>query len=775
MRLHFGVALFFCLGVGGALAQTGNEPERDPPATGEELSASIPFVTETDTYYGVLVHIDWWFAVPEQWEISEEAELRLHYSNSPVLIERLSSMTAAVNGKAFDSTFLRGGEHKDLVVSWKIDPAYLKPGEMNKLTITAKMRSDLELCDDVHSPGLWMTIEDKSRLIIKYKQKAAALDLSKFPQSYMRHELYYTADKQEHTHVTIVVPTNAAPEIIEGIGVVSARLGAGTVFPRGRIAVWSVDAITADVRSQLGRSNLVIMGDVSFVNKFIKEGLDLGGSLSEAQAGWGYVVEARNPWNKVRRALVVTGGDGDAIAKAVGKLALPQSAKEWKAKDKEVPIRMAVIKTKPPVPTAKDSASDGPFTITMAQLGATDRSSQGKFHHYQQVAFPNPFVGRIKGPAFVRLTIAHSELLLPQTSSMLAKVNGEPVRSVRLSPRTAPGVEVDVGIPDRFLGERNIILRLEFFLDIGDPDCHYNFPEMAWVTLFAKSFIAYPLTDSTTTSLRSYPWVVAKEANLNGVTFVISDTPSDEVLSSVANVAAFLGKAVPRKDAAGRIAEPWVHPVVKRLGDLTEADRQRDLIVMGDYRLIKADPKLAEKVDQSLFAEEAPAENLKAYSEQEYRKRAGWIHLDSSPFNGSRNVLIVSGATGAAAVVAASEYLWVQRKVDQLGGSTVRVGANGNMEVLAGAKGEDVQAAPSGPIVARLPKPHKLDAASEDVPAAEATTAPGDAETPRGGPVAAPKAKHQVAYLVFVILGLLLVVLVVVRIRDALRSDPAAG
>jgi len=66
--------------------------------------------------------------------------------------------------------------------------------------------------------------------------------------------------------------------------------------------------------------------------------------------------------------------------------------------------------------------------------------------------------------------------------------------------------------------------------------------------------------------------------------------------------------------------------------------------------------------------------------------------------------------------------------------------------------------------------------APETVPvnAAAAATAAVAETTPVAARTAAPASKHQVSYLVFVILGLLLVVLVVVRIRDSVRGDNAS-
>ena len=783
MRLRsclIGAVVASLVTVNSAWAQEPGDDYGDESGTAERAaetagthSASISFAgDETITYRGVLVHVDYWLPLPDQWDPTGPALLELRFSHSPVLIERLSSMTASVNDNAIDSLFLNVQNARDGKVVWEIPVEYLRLGDSNKITITAKMRSDLELCDDVHSPALWITIQKDSRLVIRYAEKPVTLDVSKFPQSYLRPDVMYRKGKGEQTHAIILVPPTPTPEVLNAIGVVSARMGVETRFPRGRLQVRAVGDITDDTRSSLQGHNLIVVGHSDFVQKFTAVGLDIG-DLASSGNGEGHLIESRNPWNAGRRALVITGADDQALSKAVTALSLPHLSEQWAAKNEEPPRRAVSFAARPEVPAPSATGSVKAVTVSMADLGASDRTERGKFHHYTRVAFPNPFVGRVdpNQDTFIRLFLSHSGLLLPQTSSLLVKINGEPVRSVRLSPRTARKLEADVIVPRKFLGERAIVVDLEFFLDIGDPDCHYNFPEMAWATLFNTSFIAYKLTDASTTSLRSYPYVASKEDNLNGLTFVVAEAPSDEDLSAVANVAAYLGKTLPRaRDASGNPVPQWVHPWVKRVGSLTEADlKNNDLVVVGDYQLVQARSEIQKQIPDGLFADAAPPDKLQTYSGGQFRGESGWIHLASSPWNSARNVLVVSGARGAPAVSEASEYLWISRKVDQLGGTTVLVGPNGAMQVLIPAPGEEPQAAAREPLVPRVPIAEQLNSTEDTVPVNTKVT-PADA-APSAGPPAPPSSSHSVAYLVFVVLGLLLVVLVVVRIRDALRGD----
>ena len=738
----------------------------------------IPLTTDqTKTYRGVLVHVEYWVPLPEQWELTREALLEVHFSHSPVLIERLSSMTASINGNGINSVFLSVDNAHDGVVTWAIRPEYLKLGENNVIEITAKMRSDLELCDDVHSPALWMTLEKSTQLIVRYREKPIVPNLAKFPGSYLRPELFYADRAREQTHAIIAIPKDPSADVLTGVGVISARIGADTRFPAGALKVRQIAEITPDLQAELAGHNLIIVGPTDFVNKFAAAGLEVVEAFRTGDPGLGHLFESPNPWNPGRRTLVVGGADDAAIAKAVTALSLPQYSKEWETAEGQPPMRGTAIASKPEIPASALEDKLGTVTISLADLGSSDLTQRGKFHHFVQVAFPNPYVGRIEGDAFIRLVMSHSELLVAQTSSLLVKINGEPVRSIRLSPRTAKRLEADIVIPQKFYGDRTLVTDLEFFLDIGDPDCRYNFPEMAWVSIFNSSFIAFPVTDKPSTSLRSYPWVAGKEPNLNGLMLAVGDDPSDESLSVVANIAAYLGKKVPRRVGVdGKSLADWVHPWVKRIGSLTDTDlADRDLVVVGDYPTVKGNAQVLGAIPESMFADTVPADNLLTYTGDTFRADAGWVFLGKSPWNARRNLLVVSGSKGEPAFEEAGEYLWVESKVNQLAGSAVLVGSNGALEVTLPAPGEDIKAQ-MGPLTPQLPaydEPRHESASTTEGAKGEPTEPPAAALATEEGATASG-GNTAVTYLVFGVLGLLLLVLVVVRVRDTVRSQPPA-
>ena len=649
---------------------------------------------------------------------------------------------------------------------------------MNKLNITAKMRSDLELCDDVHSPALWLTLEDESRLIVRYREKPVTLDVSRFPGSYLRPDIFYSESKKVGRHALIVIPSEPSAEILNAVAVVSARFGASTRFPKGALTVKRVGAIDAPLGAELGKDNLIVIGHTEFLGSMQAAGLDLADA--DMSEGYGHLIESRNPWNSGRRALVLGGKDDASLAKAVTAISLPHLSDTWAPRDpSDTPIRTVTFKTTPTIPEAAQVPAPKTATISLADLGSTDLTQRGKFHHYVRIAFPNPYVGRIRTEptgAFMRLNMSHSELLVPQTSSLLIRINGEPVRSIRLTPRTARRLEADVLIPEKFLSSRSLVADLEFFLDIGDPDCHYNFPEMAWVTVFDSSFIAYPLSDGTSTSLRSYPWIVGKEPNLNGLVFVVGSDASDDELSVVANTAAYLGKSLPRRLKKGaRAGTGWVYPTLRAVGTLSESEQQKDIVFIGDTEKLDAEKTIRGAVPEQLFAD-ASADDMRTYVGVDYRAQSGWIHLAKSPWNPTRNVLVVSGQGGVAAVKEAGRCLWISKKVDKLAGSSVLIGPNGSLQVLTKAPGEEASAQPSDPTPKILTnelagdEESSLSKASSTSKSASVDASEADGPTVTSDTSANDASRSQVAYLVFIILLTLLAVLVAVRVRDSLRS-----
>ncbi len=93
----------------------------------------------------------------------------------------------------------------------------------------------------------------------------------------------------------IVLPTQQSDQVLSGVGVIGARIGVSSRFPRGMLEVTQIGEITEDVRSRLQEHNLIIIGPLEFVAKFASEGLDVGNTLANAdQNGQGYFVEAKN-------------------------------------------------------------------------------------------------------------------------------------------------------------------------------------------------------------------------------------------------------------------------------------------------------------------------------------------------------------------------------------------------------------------------------------------------------------------------------------------------
>ena len=441
LRQCVGVQVFlFALLSGAASAQVAEAPgDAEPgldPAVSEAPPAQIPLLDgETVTYRGVLVHVDRWIPLPEQWDLTRPALLEIHFSHSPVLIERLSSMTVSINDNAVDSAFLSVENARNGVVRWEVLQEYLKLGEMNKINITAKMRSDLELCDDVHSPALWLTLEDESRLIVRYREKPVTLDVSRFPTSYLRPDIFYAESKEQGRHALIVVPANPSAEILNAVAVVSARFGASTRFPKGALAVRQVESLSSAIGAELAKDNLIIIGHAEFLSMFTSAGLAVG--AMDTTAGFGHLIEARNPWNIGRRAMVLTGANDEALAKAVTALSLPHLSETWAPRDPDdTPARSVTFKTAPAIPEAAQAPAPKTATISLADLGSTDLTQRGKFHHYVRVAFPNPYVGRIRQEptgAFIRLYLSHSSCLShkrpPCSSVSMESLSGRSVDS----------------------------------------------------------------------------------------------------------------------------------------------------------------------------------------------------------------------------------------------------------------------------------------------------------------------------------------------------------
>ena len=697
-------------------------------------SVSVDFTGGVNaTVKGVHVLKDYWFELSEDWEFTNPALLELHFSHSPILKRDLSTMTVSMNGSPVHSFYLDKTNQTDATLTVPI-PARLLRGGMNVLTLTLKMRSDLEdLCDDVHNPALWTLLDRESRLTVSFEEKPVVPDLAGFPADYANPDLLY-GEHEQRVHAVILVPPEPSAAEWDALAGLSTLLGQEVGLGHGEFRVVLGGRVDReDVRDK----HLVLIGSPAFLRAFTAGAWAVPIPLDTvANTAGGFLMEFRSPFNPARRLLVVTGRDDAALALVAEHLKTPVSIRGLKG-------AVATFDKPPSLEMVPEEGFEAAFVVRLTDLKMSDMTLRGKFYHSMNFTLPNPFVGKIKDGAFLRVSMSHSELLLPQSSSLLIKVNGEPVKSIRLTRDTAPRNTWDVKIPIAYLGSRFLTFELEVFMDIGDPECYYYHPEMAWFVLHNDTFLYLPVDQSQSETLSNYPYMFLKWNRFDRLVVALLDPITDGGATAAVNVLAFLSQSLRNPTQV----EVRMTPV--RL--LAEQDRaDANLFVVGALGSLLSDAAWAAALPKEL------TQRAEEPGRVDILNTAGFLSLQPSPFNAQRRVLTLAGRSDRELGFAAP-YLYAPGKAEWVRGTLAMVGQDRELRVLL----------PPGPAdaVARF-DPAKVRFEEKDGRLVPVVEVPKPTQ---------PPARYNVAYLVFFILTPILVLLVILRLRALAREGREQG
>lgn len=703
-------------------------------ATAHGRSVSIDFTGgQNAVIRGVHVIKDYWFELSEDWEFHKPALLDLRISHSPICKRDLSTFTVSVNGSPIHSFYLDKSNMSDAQMAIEV-PGKLFRGGMNVLTFTVKMRSDLEdLCDDVHNPALWTVIQRESRLTVTYEEKKVNPDLAGFPRDYLNPDLLYE-ELEDRVHAFVLMAPKPGLAEWDALATLAALLGQEAGMSWGEFRVFLGEAANP---SLIKNSHIIIIGMPDFLKSFSAGRWSLNIPLDQVmREPLGFIMEFQSPFNPSRRVLVVTGRDEGALRLVAQNLRWPLVARGLKG-------QIASFEKPPSYSAPATEWSEAAFVVRLVDLKLSDLVMRGKFYHSTQFTIPNPFVGKIKDGAFLRLSMSHSELLLPQSSSLLVKINGEPLKSIRLTRETAARNTWDVKIPLPLLWSRHLTFELEVFLDIGDPECYYYHPEMAWFTLHNDSLLYLPIDAAQEETLANYPYMFLKWDKFDNLAIVLVEPITSGIATAAFNALAFLSQSL-RNPA-------FVEARLVPSSALSEADRaSMNMLVVGALGSVMAD-----SVWQQMLPKELGI-RLGAQGTSDILNNFGFLSLIKNPFGASQRVLSLVGRSDRE-IFFAAPYLYAPGKVEWLRGTLAMVGSDGELRVLLPEAPTDA--------VARF-DPTKVRFEEKDgklTPVVEPA-----------GPVNPPP-RHNVAYLVFFVLTPALVLLVILRLRALARGRQGQG
>jgi len=488
--------------------------------------------TRDETLQGIRATREYGLMLPQGWQPQAGSVLVLRFSHSPAL-RPTSSLAVDWNDTRLASVLLTAENVRDGTLRVTIPETVMRAG-YNVLRVQAYMGIQEDFCADVDNPAVWATIHHSSYVQLNFIARPPQADLSTLPAPFIEASSIVT------NTVTFVLPDSPRPAELAALATISAKLG--------QLAAWRT--LLVDVRAasafdvEHAQGHFIVIGarerlpralDVPIVRTSGTETLftDLRGE--PLPRGAGVLWEQLTPRHD-GMLLVVTGDSDTAMLTAARALAsTPTSAR--------LSGPLGVVLDVPP-PRGNGLPAQ---TVTLEALGYRDITAQGSHEQTLNYALLLPMAWQIQEGATLDLHFAHSALLDANKSSLNVLLNGTPVTSILLTPRTATDGRVTVALPARLfrMGENTLTIvgNIRVARQKDEADCLNAYYREAWLVVYADSRVNLPGAPANLpATLSNYPRAFLGAMDLSEVTFIVPTESNLAIARALAWITARLGR-----------------------------------------------------------------------------------------------------------------------------------------------------------------------------------------------------------------------------------------
>ena len=494
---------------------------------------------------GTSARYDSFFEIGKGLRSAKGSRLVLQYSISPYLLPERSSLTVYVDDRPVASRALDPSQTADH--TWTVDLSDLRlESGFHKVTLAVAMRTDdRKVCEDPRSDKLWMIAGKESRAELSLVPAYEQPDLSWFPSPFLER------GSRNLLRAIMVVPDDPDTFELAAAARLSQFFVAESPDKRLAIPVYTESEVTDEL---LGTWSVIWIGETGRWKKAglrsSEAALQAAGETGAIGAGTGAIRLIPSPWNENRSHLLLT-GTGPDLAK--GAEILTDYTMIEQLQGTVVPIA-ASPETIPAAPAAQEERTV--ISSTLNELGYGNlsvRNVQEGTVNFQYALPPGLTVG---GPVQLALSFSHSDAIRFAESMMTVSVNGTPVKSVRLTSRTADGATAEVWIDPAIVGTgRNISVDVQFLL--ADPpseraenyeeECEDD-PVHGWAVIDGNSSMHIPLAKRSAVDLQYVPFPFVGDTFWEN-TLVLARRWGSEELQLAMTIIGLFGAANPKTDA----------------------------------------------------------------------------------------------------------------------------------------------------------------------------------------------------------------------------------
>jgi len=461
-------------------------PAAPTRAAGGISLASLGWTTQTVSGHSPTIDVD--IPGPDAAVFGPGTLLRLVYSRSPLLDARRSSLSVFVNGIGVGGRRLAGGAGAQVTLTVRVPASALLAGGNNHVQLAFALHDGADAgtgrCDP--DPALNATVYDSSSLRYDVRDVAPFRpDLARLPAPFVSPAVSAPAT------VAVGLPeTPTAPEL-DAAGRVLARLGEDAPSAPPTVTVASAPSIAAASRDD----NLLLLGtprDNAAISAVSTSGAGApvtvaGGLWRDARgaalpAETGLILEAPNPWNRRRAALIVTANGAEGIRRAAAMLGSATLRRLLHG-------AFALVPAAPALPPERPVDLSG---ASLAALGYASTTMEGAGEH--DTNYSLDLAGAPRADGRLDLSYAYGATALAGVSSVRLDLNGQPLASRALDEAGGSGARArwTIALPRDLLRAGPNVVTARFFLQaarVGCVDPPYN---SLWASVDAASSITAP-------------------------------------------------------------------------------------------------------------------------------------------------------------------------------------------------------------------------------------------------------------------------------------------
>jgi cellulose synthase operon protein B len=517
------------------------------------------------------------------------------------------AVEVTLNDEQMQTTVLSGSGSDNLVIPFQ-DNTLIAGTNRLKIDWSASTSCDFNLSSSLN-------ISPTSRLIIPHSEVPLSPKLASFPAP------FYQPGAIRPIAVTIVVADSASQTELQAALTAAAGLGrqsAGGIS----LDLTAEGSLTEAARNE---NHLILVG--SWDSLVMIDALTL--EASKNQVGDQGIVEiSASPWNPARVVLLISGMDEKTTGNAA--LAVSRGVLLTGSATGSLALVSDAV--------AGDFSESYSDKRTLADLGQENMVFDTPGSSVKSLFFAIPPEAAAGAQSFLELRFSHSQLLDYLRSSIIVRLNGAPIGSLRMSDTTAAFSSAQIVIPPTALqpGDNHIEIQADL---TPRSICSDPRRSNSWVTIYPDSSLYLPLSSGAIsrealTSIWNYPYPFTYSSTLDKTLFLLRTADYDG-WSAAARLAFDLGTHTP----VGQISTPVVALDTVDAAQLSKYD----LLLVGQPDLLEMHPALVENLPVVFGSDNQPLETAPVGVQFDTSGGAATGYLLSGKTPGGRMVLAVLG------------------------------------------------------------------------------------------------------------------------------------